>query len=258
VSTTHPVPIVRYSPINPVPARRVGLRDPFRWLSSGWQSFAANWKPALVFGTVFAASGAAISLFAFSSPQLVFAFWSGFLLIAPILSMAIYHLALRHDRRETTSMRHYGKMLAGNATNSLLLTLLLALIMVAWIRTSTLVTAIYAGNLGSGFDLSGGLSSVDTIGLLIVLSAVGAVFAIATFSLLAWSMPMLARGRTDPVTAMVSSVRAVVTQPVPMLLWGGLVATLTLASMATFFVAFVVVFPWLGFATWQAYQDLFE
>ena len=258
MNTTHQVPIIRYSPINPVPARRIGLREPFRWLSSGWQSFTANWKPALLFGSIFAASGAGISLFAFSNPQMIFAFWSGFLLIAPILSMLIYHLAQRHERQETTSMRQCGKMLASNAASGLLLVLLLALIMVAWIRTSTLVTAIYAGNLGVGFDVSGGFFSVDNFGLLIALGAVGAVFAIATFSLLAWSMPMLARGRTDPVTAMVSSVRAVVTQPLPMLLWGSLVAMLTLASMATFFLAFAVVFPWLGFATWQAYKQLFE
>jgi uncharacterized membrane protein len=258
VSTTHQVPIIRYSPIHPVPARKIGLRDPFTWLSSGWRSFIANWKPAVLFGGIFAATGAGISLFALSHPQLMFAFWSGFLLIAPILSMVIFHLAQRHDRLQTTSMRHSGKLLLNNIGSSLLLALLLALIMIAWIRTSTLVTAIYAGNLGSGLDVSGAFFSLDNSGLLLTLSGVGAVFAVATFSLLAWSMPMLARGGTDPVTAMASSVRAVVTQAAPMLLWGGLVAVLTLASMATFFVAFVVVFPWLGFATWEAYKQVFE
>ena len=41
-----------------------------------------------------------------------------------------------------------------------------------------------------------------------------------------------------------------------MLLWAVIVATLVLASAATGFVALIVVFPWLGLASWRAYRGL--
>ncbi len=39
--------------------------------------------------------------------------------------------------------------------------------------------------------------------------------------------------------------------------WGAAVAGLTIIGMLTFFLAFVVIFPWLGYATWAGYKDLF-
>jgi uncharacterized membrane protein len=54
-----------------------------------------------------------------------------------------------------------------------------------------------------------------------------------------------------------TSVRATVEQPLPMLTWGAIVAGLTVLGMITFFAAFLVIFPCLGYATWAAYKDLF-
>jgi uncharacterized membrane protein len=55
----------------------------------------------------------------------------------------------------------------------------------------------------------------------------------------------------------VTSVKAVTEQPLPMLVWGATVAGLTIVGMLTFFVGFAVIFPLLGYASWAAYKDLF-
>ncbi len=42
------------------------------------------------------------------------------------------------------------------------------------------------------------------------------------------------------------------------LIWGGIQAALTIVGMATYFVAFIVIFPILGFATWHGYKEMFK
>lgn len=252
------VPVVHYAPLTPLKARKVGLLEPFEWLAAGWKSFWAVKSYALLFGVVFAISGASISYASLGHPQLIFAFWSGFVLIAPGLAMVLYHMAQRHDEGKPLSLVRCGDLFRQNLGNSLLLALFLAILMIVWIRVSTLVAAMYAVGMPGMVDISGAFLSMDNIGMLLTLGGVGAVFALIVFALFAWSMPMLARGRENFATAIVSSVHAVFSQPAPMLLWGVIVAVLTILSMATFFVAFAVVFPWLGFATWEAYKRVFE
>jgi uncharacterized membrane protein len=138
-----------------------------------------------------------------------------------------------------------------------LFTLLLSLVMIAWIRFSTLIAALYVGNVAGTSSFISAMGSPDGIGFLLVLFGVGAVFAVAMFALTAWSLPLVLDARTDFGTAIVASVTAVIEQPLTMLVWGALVAGLTILGMLTFFVGFMVIFPLLGYATWAAYKDLF-
>ncbi len=258
MDTQQQVPVVTYEPLSILEARKVGLAEPFRWLKLGWQTFTTLKAPAMIFGGTFAAIGALISFGALNNPQMVFAFWSGFLLVAPLLAMATYHMAQSHEEGRTVSFASCGRLLRRNIGNTLLLTLFLAVIMVAWIRISTLSTAVYTGGMSVQVDLSSSLFDASNLGLLATLGVVTVVFSLLMFALLAWSMPMLARGRQHFATAIASSFAVLAKQPAPMLVWGGVVASLTLISMATYFIAFAVVFPWLAFATWEAYKSLFE
>ncbi|HPE81381.1 MAG TPA: DUF2189 domain-containing protein, partial [Gammaproteobacteria bacterium] len=131
------------------------------------------------------------------------------------------------------------------------------LVMIAWIRFSTLVAALYVGNVAGASGFIAALGSPEGIGFLAVLFSVGALFAALMFALTAWSLPLVLDARVDFGTAIVTSVKATIEQPLPMLAWGSLVAALTIIGMLTFFLAFVVIFPWLGYATWAAYKDLF-
>jgi len=258
LDTQQQVPVITYEPMNIVEARKVDLSAPFVWLKLGWRTFAALKAPALVFGSTFAAIGALITYAALNTPQMAFAFWSGFLLVAPLLAMATYHMAQSHEQGRAVSFRSCGRLVRRNIGNTLLLTLFLAVVMVAWIRISTLTTAIYTGGMSVQIDLSTSFFSLSNIGLLATLGVVTVIFSLLMFALLAWSMPMLARSKQHFATAITSSLAVVAKQPAPMLVWGGLVASLTLLSMATYFLAFAIVFPWLAFATWEAYKSLFE
>ncbi len=85
---------------------------------------------------------------------------------------------------------------------------------------------------------------------------VGAVLALILFSLTVVSVPLLMERDLDIVTAMATSVRAVLASPVPMLGWGVVVTLLVLAGAASAFIGLVVVQPVLGHAPGIFYRAI--
>ena len=62
----------------------------------------------------------------------------------------------------------------------------------------------------------------------------------------------------DVVTAVVSSINAVLRNRWTMLLWGILVSALTAVGFMTAMLGFVVIIPWLGYATWHGYREALD
>jgi uncharacterized membrane protein len=60
--------------------------------------------------------------------------------------------------------------------------------------------------------------------------------------------------RTDAITAGITSVRLLVTQPGVMLLWAAIIALLVALAMLPGFAGLLVVGPILGHASWHAYR----
>lgn len=89
-------------------------------------------------------------------------------------------------------------------------------------------------------------------------SAVGAIFAAFTFVDSAFSLPMLANRDVDVVTAVVSSINAVLRNKRVMVLWAALIVALTVLGIITALLGLIVVIPWLGYATWHAYRDAID
>jgi uncharacterized membrane protein len=85
---------------------------------------------------------------------------------------------------------------------------------------------------------------------------VGGVIAFFTYCLVVVAAPMLLDTRANVWSAIATSFMAVANNPGPMLLWAFLIVLLLLVSAATGFLALIVIFPWLGLASWRAYRDL--
>ena len=70
------------------------------------------------------------------------------------------------------------------------------------------------------------------------------------------SFPLMRDRRAGAGDAMVTSLRAVARNPVPMAAWGLIVAVLLLAGSLLFFLGLAVVIPLLGHATWHLYRKI--
>ena len=87
-------------------------------------------------------------------------------------------------------------------------------------------------------------------------NAVGAALSLILFSLTVVSFPLLLDRDVDFVTAMITSVRAVVTSPGPMIGWAAIIVVLLVVSAVPFFLGLLLTLPVLGHATWHLYRHI--
>ncbi len=98
------------------------------------------------------------------------------------------------------------------------------------------------------------ISTPEGLLFLAVGHAVGAILSLILFSLTVISFPLLLEDDRDFITAMITSVRAVVTSPVPMIGWALVVTVTLIISMAPAFAGLVITLPVLGHTTWHLYK----
>ena len=85
---------------------------------------------------------------------------------------------------------------------------------------------------------------------------VGLVFAIVVLAFSVVSFPMLLDRNVGPGQAVMTSIRAVLANPVTMAIWGIIVAVVLVVGAVPFFLGLAVVLPVLGHATWHLYRKV--
>ena len=85
-------------------------------------------------------------------------------------------------------------------------------------------------------------------------NGIGAVLAVIVFSIMVISLPMVFDRQVDFVTAMITSVKSVLMNPKPMLLWCAIIGVLLGLSLVAMFAGLLIVLPILGHSTWHLYK----
>lgn len=127
--------------------------------------------------------------------------------------------------------------------------LLQLVVLFTWSRAGMLVSAFVPIETGDMRSM---------VGFLAVGSALGSVFAVFTFAATAFSLPMIADRDVDMVTAVVSSINAVLRNKRVTLLWASLIVAITAAGFATLFIGLGVLMPWLAYSAWHAYRETLD
>ena len=84
--------------------------------------------------------------------------------------------------------------------------------------------------------------------------ALGAIMAALAFAGGAFAIPMLLDRQVGIIEAMGTSFTAVMLNLPTMIVWSAILAVLTAAGMALFYVDLIVTLPLAGYATWHAYR----
>lgn len=257
MQTTHDVKPIKYEPIPTPDLNQVGIDAPFTWLKEGARDFASMPLLSIGYGLIFALIGMGISYASISQPQFALTFWTGFLLVGPFLAVGLYRAAQLKEQGGEVSLGKLLSTLGQNKSQVAIFTAMMLLIMLAWIRFSTLMVALYFGQLSPGIEaFANALNTADGWTFLGVLFASGGIFAFIVYAASALTMPMIIDNKAEMIPALITSFKAVFQQPGVMLVWAALIAGLTFIGMATMFVGLVFIFPLLGYATWHSYQDL--
>ena len=241
--------------------RRVGFDQPFQWLRAGARDMARVWSLSLFYGVVFALLGYGLVQGAADRPHLAMALTSGFLFVAPVLATVFYSLS---HRLEQNLKPHnlLAPLLSWRANPAAfgLFAVMLVFVLISWERLSAILVGLFLA--GSGI---GGLAELLSLRALqqhtefmLAYLAFGGVLALTMFSLSVVSLPMMLHREVDFATALMTSFMATRHNFPVLLLWGVLIAGLTAVGAATNFIAMVVIFPWLGHASWHAYRGLIE
>jgi uncharacterized membrane protein len=88
--------------------------------------------------------------------------------------------------------------------------------------------------------------------------AVGGVLAAPIFASTVIAMPLLLDRRVTLLTAVLTSWRAVLVNPLPLAFWAALIMGFTLLGLGPLLLGLVFVVPMLGHASWHAYRDLVD
>ena len=232
------------------PSRDLEPGAPLLWLRSGWADFRQAPLLSLVwgFGCVLIFAAVAWGAWALGRWVLMLSVLSGFIFIAPLMAFAFYSVSRQICLGQAPSMAQTLSAVRRPFSNALVFALVLLVIFLLWARAASMVYIFFPED--SRFQ--------DLLSFLAVGSVVGSVFAFATFAASAFSLPFIANREVDVVTAVVSSINAVLRNKWTMLVWVSLIALFTAIGLATALLGFAVIIPWLGYATWHGYRETLD
>jgi uncharacterized membrane protein len=176
------------------PCRKLSPWAPFRWVKLGISDLVRTPQHSMAYGLTAALVIGIVCL------------------LAPLTCIGLYAISAQLERGQQPLMarsaraawkRHFG--------NEMILALALLVIFLVWARAAVMVSVF--------FPTEGDPSVKDWIIYLGFGSMVGSVFAAVTFSASAFSLPMIMHRDVDSITAIVTSINAVLRNKRAMVVW---------------------------------------
>jgi uncharacterized membrane protein len=234
--------------------RPLALSAPLRWLALGWGDFRRCPGIGLFYGACFMAMGWLLMTVFAHAPAYVLALSAGFLLTGPFLCLGLYQASRRLEHGERPDLGD--SLLAWDTRGGTLAIFgfVLLVLEMLWGRASLIVFAVSFDGMP---DFKGSLLALvnpENLQFIVAYLLVGGLFAGLIFSVSVVSIPMILDRPTDAISAGLTSLRLVLTQPGVMLVWGALITALVVLAMLPWFAGLLVVGPVLGHATWHAYR----
>lgn len=234
------------------PCRTVGFDAPFRWLSKGFSDFKKVPHLSLTYGIVMMLVSIAITYTAYSAHSIVLAIAliAGFFFMGPAIAIGLYSMSRQIDNGVEPKFLRCLSEGKKNLSDEMILAFVFMIVFLIWVRSASMVHIF--------FPSTSSMEIMDWIKFLSIGSAIGAIFAAVVFCLGAFSIPMIMDRDVDAITAIITSINAVLKNKAVMILWGLLIVVLILIGIATLFIGFAVLLPIVGHASWHAYREVID
>lgn len=229
-------------------------------LALGWRDFLAAPTQLLFLGVIYPLVGLVAARIAYGGEllPLFYPLVAGLAFVGPLAAVGIYELSRRRERGQPVSWTNALDVFRSRAIWSIAaLGLLMLTLYVLWLGAAQIVYdhtlgRLEPGSVGAFVHLL--FTTPEGWQMIVLGNAVGLIFALATLALSVVSFPMMLDREVDWIIAMQTSVRAVMANPGPMMLWGVIVVALLAIGCLPAFVGLAIVMPVLGHATWHLYR----
>lgn len=240
--------------------RRIGIDDLMWSLRRGVEDFGAARTDILFLCMIYPLVGLLLAWQASGAGllPLVFPLASGFALVGPLAAVGLNEMSRRRERGEAVSVATAFAIFRSPAIGGILLlgAILLGMLLF-WLVVSN---AIYNVTLGPKPPESASMFLNDLVytapgrALIAVGVGIGFLFAVIALAISCVSFPLLLDRNVGIETAVRTSMRVLLRNPVTMALWGLIVVAGLIAGSAPLLLGLVVVMPVLGHATWHLYR----
>jgi uncharacterized membrane protein len=238
------------------PIRRLGALRVFVWLRLGWRDLCSSPRVSLFYGLCFAGMGFLLQTVLANAPQYLSALSCGFLLLGPVLSLGLYDISRRLENQKSGMLNSFFSM-RGHWNNIGILALVLAVIMLLWVRASLVVFALfYNKSMPTMHSFLSQLFSLDNLEFIAIYCCVGFIFASIVFAISWVAIPLMLDRDTDAITAMLISTAALFINIPATIVWALTIVSLVVFGFFTWNLGLIVAMPLVGHATWHAYREV--
>jgi uncharacterized membrane protein len=244
--------------------RTIGLPELHRALQRGWEDFKAVPSHAIILCIIYPVLGLMLAraVHGYSVLPLLFPLAAGFALLGPFAALGLYEMSRRRELGEPATAWDALEVVRSPSFGAMVgLGVLLLALFVTWVATAQAIYIAafgYAGATGFSDFAERVLTTSQGWWLIVVGCGVGFLFALVALCISVVSFPLMLDRHASAGEAMVTSLRAVARNPVPMAAWGLIVALLLVAGTLPAFLGLAVVIPLLGHATWHLYRETIE
>lgn len=227
----------------------VPLNAPLKWIALGAEDMKKSPAVSLTYGFALTLLSLTLSYltWSFGTLGLYLGMATGFMLIGPVLAIGLYSVSCQIEQGRKPVLGYCMKEGSGHLKDMLIYSFMLLVVFLLWARSATVIHIFFPEN--AEYEL------LDLALFLGIGSVIGAIFSTIVFTTSAFSLPMIMDRKTDAITAVVTSINAVISNKKTMLLWALIIISFVAVGFLTFFVGFIVFLPLIGHATWHAYRD---
>ena len=249
-------PVDKNSHVNELPfvapCKKLDKKAPVRWLKLGWQDIKTAPKQSLIYGSIIVVLSYIVSLMVwlYGGLGLLVSLLSGFVFLGPILAIGLYSISCQIQAGLKPQLGYCLREGKRHLSNELVFAVILSVVFLVWARAASMIHIFYPSTSNADWTQFAIFLTVGTL--------VGSIFSAIIFCFSAFSLPMIMDRKVDVITAVVTSVNAVLRNRMVLYFWACIIVAIVAIGFATAFIGFIVLMPLVGHATWHAYKETID